>query len=163
MKLYDLTAAYQQVFETIMDEEANLDTLEDTLQAIEGAIEVKAENMGKFISMLKADEAAIEKEVERLLARKKARQNRIQRIRDYLQSQMELIGKDKITTPIMTISLQNNHPALEIEDEFAVPTEFIVIIPERKEVDKAKVKEALKAGREVPGARLTQGRSLRIR
>ena len=163
MKLYELTAAYQQIFDMVLDEEANLDTLEDTLQALEGSIEVKAENMGKFIGMLKADESAIEKEVERLMARKKSRQNRIQRIRDYLQNQMELIGKDKITTPIMTISLQNNPPALEVEDEFAIPTEFIVIIPEQKVVDKAKVKEALKSGREVPGARLTQGRSLRIR
>lgn len=163
MKLYEMTANYNAIFELLYDEESNLDTLEETLQSLSDAIEVKAENMGKFIAMLKADESAIEKEVERLMARKKARQNRIQRIRDYLQSQMELMGKDKITTPIMTISLQNNPPALEIEDEFAVPTEFIIIIPERKEVDKAKVKEALKSGREVPGARLTQGRSLRFR
>lgn len=163
MKLYELTAAYQQIFDTILDEESNLDTLEDTLQSVEGAIEVKAENLGKFIGMLKADVAAIEEEENRLMRRKRARQNRIQSIRNYLQQQMELIGKDKITTPIMTISLQNNPPALEITDEFAVPTEFIVIIPEQKIIDKAKVKEALKSGREVAGAKLTQGRSLRIR
>jgi hypothetical protein len=163
LNLYELTTVYQQIFETLLDEEANLDTLEDTLQAIEGAIEVKAENMGKFVNMLKADEAAIEAEVERLMKRKKARQNRVQRIKDYLQSQMELIGKDKITTPIMTISLQNNPPALEIEDEMQIPAQYMVLVPEHYTVDKAKVKDALKSGQEVPGAKLTQGRSLRIR
>lgn len=163
MKLYELTTAYQQLFETILDEESSLDTLEDTLQAIEGAIEVKAENMGKFIAMLKADETAIEKEVERLTARKKARQNRIQQIRNYLQAQMELIGKDKITTPIMTISLRNNPAALDITDEMAIPAEYLVLVPEHYTADRAKIKDALKSGQEVPGARLTQGRGLMIK
>jgi len=163
MKLYELTAAHQQIFDSIMDDEANLDTLEDTLQCVEGAIEVKAENMAKFVLMLKADTEALDTEIGRLTARKKARTNRMDGIKSYLMAQMELIGKDKISTPVLTIALQNNPAALNILDEKQIPTSYLTIIPARTEINKAAVKDALKLGMTVPGAELTQGKGLRIR
>lgn len=163
MQLYKLTGVLAQVWEQINDEEANLDTLEDTLQAIEGEIEVKVEGMGRMIAMLDADAGVLDAEIKRMTARKLARKNRIERIRNYIQNQMELMGKDKIETPVLTVSLQKNPPALDIFDVMAIPTEYLVHIPAHSEPDKAKIKDSLKAGKEIPGCVLTQGRSLRIK
>ena len=48
-------------------------------------------------------------------------------------------------------------------DENEIPICYLTFVPARYEVDKDAVKTALKAGEEVPGAHLEQGRSLRIR
>lgn len=163
MQLYKLTGALAQVWEQINDEEANLDTLEDTLSCIEGEIEVKIEGMGRMIAMLDADAGVLEAEIKRMTARKQARKNRIDRIKNYIQTQMELMGRDKIETPVLTVALQKNPPALDVFDVMAIPTEYLVHIPAHEEPDKAKIKDALKAGKEIPGCALTQGRSLRLR
>jgi DNA repair ATPase RecN len=120
VRLYELTGAYLQVFEQLDDEEANLDTLEDTLQCIEGEIEVKAESIGKLIKMLEFDADRIDDEMKRLqkmkddLKKKRdARENRISRVKAYLRDQMDIIGKQKIKTPLMTNSISAKYLGME--------------------------------------------------
>jgi hypothetical protein len=159
-KLYELTGALAQVWDKLNDDDADLDTIEGTLQCIEGAIEVKAEGMARLVKMLDYDADIIATEIKRLTERKRARENRISRIKSYLQEQMELMGKDKITTPTLTISLQNNPPSV---DDFApslVPAKYQRVT---YSIDKSAILADLKAGIEVPGTILKQGRSIRFR
>lgn len=162
MKLYDLTANVAAIYNRVLDDDADLAVLEDTLQSLEGAIEVKAENMAKFVLMLNADADAIDSEIKRLQARKAARLNRAERIKAYLKNQLEFIGKDKVQTPLMTVAIRKNPPSLVIDDVAAIPTEYLTMIPARFEPTKELIKESLKAGNEVPGAHLEQGTHLRI-
>ena len=162
IKLYDLAADFKKVSELIDNEEIDPEVLQDTLQSIEGAIEIKAVNIATLVQGLSADADIIKAEEKRLAARRKAIEGKQKWLKDYLQSQMEYAGID-IKTATHTIALQKNPPALFIEDDKAIPSQYMTLIPERWEVDNAKVKEALKAGRKVPGAELRQGKSLRIR
>ena len=161
-KLYDLTADYRRLQE-LMDEDIDQEAVRDTLEAIEGAIEVKAKNIAVLVQSMGNDADIIKAEEQRLAARRKAIENRQKWLKDYLQYNMEAVGIDKFKTPTHTIALQNNPPALNIYDEGKIPASYMTIIPERWEVDKQAVKEDLKAGAEVPGAELTRGKSLRIR
>ena len=163
MKLYDLANDFRKVSELIDNEEIDTDVLQDTLQSIEGAIEVKAVNIATLVQGLGSDVDIIKAEEKRLAARRRAIEGKQKWLKDYLQSQMEYAGIDKFKTATHTISLQKNPPALSIEDDKAIPSQYMTLIPERWEVDKAKVKAALKRGDEVPGAELKQGKSLRIR
>lgn len=161
--LYELTAAYQDVWRLVDDDDADLDALEDTLQAIEAAINVKARNIAIIIRQLSAQAAALDAEIKRLQARKQTAENRAKWLKNYLQTQMELAGNDKVKTDLYTIAIQKNPPAVVIRDDTAIPAEYRIVIPEQHVPDKKRIAAALMAGQSVPGAELVQGRSLRIR
>ena len=159
MKLYELAADYASLRDM---EDMDAEVLQDTLDSISTAMEVKALNIAILIDGLSADVNIIKAEEQRLAARRRSIESKQKWLKEYLQGQMERAGIDKFKTPTHTISLQNNPPALNIYDEGKVPAEYQVLVPERWEIDKKAVKDALKAG-QVPGAELVVGRSLRIR
>lgn len=162
-KLYEIAERYKNLAILLEDETIDNEMIMPALEAIEGEISDKAVGIVGFIKSMDYDIDAIKAEEKRLADRRKAIENRKEGIKQYIKSQMEFAGLDKIKSPTFTIALQNNPPALEISDENAIPAEFTVIIPERKEPNKQAIKDALKAGSEVPGCRLTNGKSLRIR
>lgn len=163
MKLYELTESYNNVWGLLNDDEADLETIETALVTLEDAIEEKAGNVAKFIKSMDAEIDVIKAEEKRLAERRKAVENKRDRVKKYIADQLQLMGIDKVKLPTVTIALQNNPPALKIEDESLIPASYLTLIPERYEADKDRIKKDLKAGVEVPGAVLTQGKSLRIR
>lgn len=160
--LYELGYAYANVLELVDDEMPDIDIL-NALTAIEGAIEVKAANIANLIKGLEAEAEIIKAEEKRLSQRRKSRENVVINVKQYLKETMEQMGKDKIKTAVWTVSIQNNPPAVQITNEDEIPGKFLTLIPERYEVNKKLISEALKAGEEVKGAGLSRGRSLRIR
>ena len=163
IKLYELAENYKQVLRLVESEEVDTDTIKDTLESIEGAIEEKAKNIALLVQGLGSDADIIKAEEKRLAERRKAIENKQKWLKNYLQGQMEYAGIDKLKSPTHTIALQKNPPRLELSDESKIPSKFLVHIPERYEVDKKELKEALKRGEEVEGAELAQSKSLRIR
>jgi hypothetical protein len=163
VKLYELTQAYNEVWNLVDNEDTDLQVIEDTLSSLEGAIEDKAANIALFVRGMESDTTVIDAEIKRLTERKRAITNRVNGLKTYLRAQMEAANLLKIKTPTHTISLQNNPPAVNIYDQERIPAAFLTIIPESFVPDKKRISEALKAGEQVPGAELTQGKSLRIR
>lgn len=162
MNLYELSAGYNQIFDMAMDEEADLNVLEDTLQSIEGGIEVKVENGIKLIKSLQAFADNVKKEQEFHKKRHEVLKKRIKRIKEYYRENLAFIGKDKISTTVGTMAVQKSTPALKIVQEL-LPVEYLTIIPQSYEANTEKIKLDLKAGKEIPGAQLVQGHHLRIR
>lgn len=165
MRLYDLIPAYKQVAEQIEDCDTaeQMQVLVDTLEAINASIEVKADGYGKIVRTLRHIVAAKRAEAKRMADSARVIETAADKLEERLQSAMELIGQDKIKTDLFSFTIQNNPPALDITDVMALPQEYLVLVPEHYDADKPKIKDALKAGIAIPGARLTQGRSLRIR
>jgi len=162
-KLYELSMNFNEVIGMIDDEDVSIEALEDTLQSIEGEIEDKVEGCAKFVKNLEGDVDAIDAEIARLSKRKKTVNNKIEGIKNYVMEQMVYVSKDKITTPVFTISRAKNPAKLVIEDAKLLPGNYLKIIPETTVPDNAAIKEALKAGTEVAGAKLEYGFNLRIR
>lgn len=157
MNLYELSQNYLAVQE--MDWEP--ETLKDTLDSIEEAIEVKAENIAKWIRNLEADKKAFEEEEKRFKDKKQAADNRIKSLKLYLEDNMRLTGKTKFKAGFFSFAIQNNPPSVEVFDEALIPKQFLIAQPVK--IDRAGIKELLKAGEEVPGAELKHSSSLRIR
>jgi FtsZ-binding cell division protein ZapB len=162
MNLYQLTDAYLSVLDNL-PEDVDQQAVNDTLEAIQDAIEVKARNIAAFCRSMETSAEAIDAEIKRLQSRKKALENRVKSLEQYLQGRMEAIGVDKIKSDLFTIALQNNPPALQITDQTAIPAKYLTIIPEQHVPNNEAIKAALKAGEDVPGCALVQGRHLRIR
>lgn len=157
MNLYELSQNYLAV----QDMELEPETLKDTLDSIEEAIEVKAENIAKWIRNLEADKKAFEEEEKRFKEKKQAADNRIKSLKQYLEDNMRLTGKTKFKAGFFSFAIQNNKPSVEVFDEALIPKQFLIAQPVK--IDRAGIAELLKAGEEVPGAELKHSSGLRIR
>ena len=157
MNLYELSQNYLAV----QDMDLEPETLKDTLDSIEEAFEVKAENIAKWIRNLEADKKAFEEEEKRFKEKKQAADNRIKSLKLYLEDNMRLTGKTKFKAGFFSFAIQNNRPSVEVFDETLIPKQFLIAQPVK--IDRAGIAELLKAGEEVPGAELKHSSGLRIR
>lgn len=158
MKLYELTDNYLRVQELL--EENKTEAVEDTLDALTDGFHDKAENIVKIIKSLAADAEMAGKEAKRLLKRKQALENNVQKLKTYLQTEMERMEIRKINSTLFTIQIQKNPASVEIVDEALLKPFFLLQEPK---IDKKRIAEILKSGKEVKGARLVESESIRIR
>lgn len=163
MTLYEVTADYLRIMEMMEDPELDPQTLADTMEAVEGELEVKVENYGKVIRNFEADIEVIKSEINRLTDRKKVIENSVKRMKEILQQTMETTGKTKIKTDLFNFSIRNNAPAVVVDGDIKdIPMEYLRI--REPEVDKAKLKEDLKKGIDLEGvAHLERSTSIVIK
>jgi transcriptional regulator of heat shock response len=159
LKLYELSQNYVQLLE--LADSLDQETFQDTLSSLEEAIEDKAENVAKLIKCLDSDCKAIKEEEQRLADRRKALENKISSIKEYLQNQMEVAGLNKVKRPTITISIQANPPSVEVMDESLIPSTYMV--PQPSKIDKRAILTALKEGEFIPGASIKQSMGVRIK
>lgn len=106
--LYELSENYITVLDLLREkslesDEESLQVYKDTLEAIEGAFEDKAENYAYIINQLNSDEKMLSDEIKRLMERKQRIVKNRNRLKDTLKDQMETTGKTKIQSPKVTI------------------------------------------------------------
>lgn len=140
----------------------------DVLEGMEDEFNFKAENTAQYIKSLKAEEAAIKAEEDKLKKRRQQYSRKIECMTIYLKSCMEQMGIKKIEMPRARISIRNNAPSLKIADEVG----FISMLQENgrddllkyelPEIRKAEIKKLIKAGEKFPGAALESSQSLII-
>jgi uncharacterized protein YoxC len=159
LKLYELTENYNQVLE--LAEQLDAETLKDTLEAIDEAIEIKIENTAKVVRSLESNVEAIDSEIKRLTAKKSTLQNNIRGIKAYMQESMEKVGKTKIKGQLFNVGIQNNPQSVNVVDQKKVNMNYFIEQPPK--LDKKLILADLKEGKEIEGVELQQTRSLRIR
>jgi hypothetical protein len=138
----------------IEDGEMDETALQDTLEALEGDIQVKAEGLLGYVANIGSDVTAIDSEIKRLQARKKVMTNNQERLRNYLRDNMAAADIKKITCPLFSITLRKPSAMVSIIDESLIPDEFIVTTTRP---NKAVIKTALMLDTPVPGCRLVSG------
>ena len=163
--LYTLVGQYQQLAERLSNLDLDATTVADTIEAsgITDDIAQKATGIEMVARTMEMHTPAIDAEIERLQALKKQRQNAAKGLRDYLKTNMIAAGIDKIESPLFKIRLQNNPPAVDVFEAGLIPTEYMTY-PEAPPAypNKKAIADKLKAGTDIPGARLVQGQSLRV-
>jgi hypothetical protein len=164
LTLYEIAAEYRSDLEKLADLDLDEKTFEDTLAGMGGELEVKAQSVACFIRNLESTAQQIKDAEAAMAARRKALENRAAQVKDYLHASMIVAGVHKIECPLFRLSVRDNPPAVEVYEPSLIPAEFKrQPEPPPPAVDKTAIKEALKAGREVPGCRLTVGQRLDIK
>ena len=162
MRLYEIADQYQFLLQDLYDEETGEinEKAMDRLQALNDSIEEKCINITRLFKSIDAGREAIEKERKRMEDRERTLKNQVTRLKDYLLSNMERCEIRKIECPQFIIALQKNPESVEILDETQISEEYLNT---KTTVNIKKIKEDLKLGVAIPGVRLVQKQSLRIR
>ena len=159
--LYELTGDYMQVAGMIDDPDVDAQTIADTLEAIGGEIEDKAENYAKVIANATAERDGLANEIDRLTRRKRAIDENTKRMKEVLQQAMQITGKTKFKTPLFSFGIQKNPASVQIDEGATIPDKYL--IAQEPKIDRKGMIADLKEGIEIKGCTLTQSESLRIR
>ena len=162
--LYQLTDDYLQAFQRLQEADLPEEALRDTLEGLQYPLEQKSTAVAQMARNMEALAAQIKAAEQDMDTRRNAIEDRAARLRAYLKDCMEKAGMTKIDSPWFTLSIKKNPPALEVAPGAAIPDRWkrIPPIPE-PELDKAAIKEALKAGELIDGCRLVQSTRLDIK
>lgn len=162
--LYEIAQEYRSDLEKLADADLDDATLTDTLDSMGGELQVKAQSVACFIRNLEANAAAIKEAEAQMATRRKALENKAARVKDYLLASMMVAGVDKIECPYFRLSVRDNPAAVEVYQPELIPQNLMRQKPPPvAEPDKTAIAAELKAGRIVPGARLTHGCRLEIK
>lgn len=163
MKLYELLQNFrnlQQVLENAGEDENLKELVINSMKGLECDLSTKVENIVRLIKNLQAEVEALKAEEKRLARERKIRENKIENLQGYLFDTISGLEKREVKGGIFTVSVKKNPPKAIVEDLNAIPRQFIVNTPS---VDKKMLKEALKNGEKIEGAKLVQEESLKIR
>lgn len=160
MNLYEINQQITEAFDAAVDPETgevvNEEAL-DKLRDLQMSRDDKVENIGLWIKDLKADADALKSERDGFNDRLKAVNNKIESLQKYLQNSL---AGEKFKTARLSISYRNT-PSVNVTDFDSLPFEFKRF--KDPEADKAKIKQAIKAGQTVPGAELVTNTSMIIK
>lgn len=162
--LYDIAAEYRDAAHKLADLDLDAQTVADTLEGLAGELEVKVQNVAFFARNLESTAAAIKQAEDNMAARRKSLEKRAEGLRQYIFTSMQVAGIEKIECPHFRMSIKSNPAAVEIYEPGLIPVEFMTKPePPAPAPDKKAIADAIKAGREVAGAKLTQGKRLEIK
>lgn len=161
--LYQITQQHRELQELADSEEMPVELLADTFEALGGEFNDKAISVVHVVENMQSDVDAVDHEIKRLSARKSALSNRRDSIREYLRTNMEASGITKIECPLFAITLAKGRDVVVVEDENLIPDDLVEVSVISKP-DKREILKRLKAGDDIPGARIEKSKSsLRIK
>lgn len=137
----------------------NDEVLKQLFNDIKGELGDKLDNTQRVIKSLKASETALDDEIKRLQARKKAFKNKQDSLKDIMLSAIKATGQTKLKTDLHNFSIRKSQSVNIIDDEL-IGREFKKMV---LNVDKTLIKTALKDGKTVEGADMQENYSLNVR
>ncbi len=160
MNLYEITREAQELASLLETDELTPE-LEAALLINQDQLQSKAGNYAKVITNIQSDSDAIDAEIKRLKAMKDTKDRAVNRLKEALREAMMVSGIDKIESPLFKLSLRRSE-AVEVDVVEALPNDFV----NRKVVvtaDKVSIKEAIKRGENITGARIVENFNLQIK
>lgn len=160
--LYALVEQYREDAAKLNDLDLDEQTVLDTLEGMAGELEVKAQNVAMMVLSLDFMAKAHKERASVIAERGKAIQNRADSLKQYLTRCLEAAGVQKIEATDVRITWRKSS-AVVIDGEDLIPAEYMRQ-PETPPPapDKKAIADAIKAGKEVPGAHIEQRKSLQI-
>lgn len=162
MNLFQIEQQYIELADKLIELEGELTPeIEQALNITLAEFETKSIAYGHVIRKLDAECDIIDAEIKRLQSIKRSRESALERLKMRIKDAMELFGMDKVQTPTLKLSFRKSE-SVEVEDVNALPSMYKTI-KVTESPDKQLIKESLKLGKEIPGARLVTNNNLQIK
>lgn len=166
MNLYSLTNECRELYESVL-KTADEETGEVDLSLVTALTERQEEWDKKAVSVacvyraLGEDSDRVEHEIERLTAIKKRIDKERERVKNGLDAACRALGVESVRGMYASISYRSSeHTVVDSEDE--LPEEYLTVRTVRSP-NKTAIKEAIRAGKEVPGAHIEQKANIQIK
>ncbi len=160
--LFVLVGEYHAAAEKLAELDLPPEVVADTLESLSGALEVKAQSVANMALNFEAAAEAIKEHAGKQMQRAKALQARGEYLREYIARSMDAAGIQKIEGPGVRLSFRASK-AVVIDGADLIPAEYFRQ-PETPPPapDKAAIKAAITAGKDVPGAHIDTRKNLVI-
>jgi len=158
MNLYDIADNIRVLADMVTQEGGEMDeqTIADTLEALEGDLTHKADQIGKLVKMLSRQADMCELEASRLGDRSSKLRKRAESVTAYLHACMRVADVKKVENSLFNIAIRKTPDVIELDEELLPKRWFVERITERP--DKRGILAAVKAGEEIRGATLVTDR-----
>lgn len=159
--LYELDRTIRTILENgfTLDEETGEYKGAEDLDSLQMERGAKVESVALYLKEIECFADCLSEESKRLAERSKAYQKKAEHIRNYLIESMQAAGEKAFETVKVKLGIRSS---VRVETDDSLPqewkTEKVSISP-----DKVKIKEALKQGMEIPGAKLVTAYSLQVK
>lgn len=166
MNLYNLTAECANLYDAIIAS-ADEETGEADLSLVTALCERQDEWEKKAVSVacvyraLDSDSARIGREIERLTAIKKRLERERDRVKEGLANACNALGVEKVQGMYANISFRASEQTV-IDNEGEIPDEYMTV-KTTYTPNKTAIKEAIKAGKDVPGAHVEKRKNIQIK
>lgn len=156
LSLYTLSADFAAAFDAAIDPETGevrSDELATRLDSITADVKDKIDAVAAFRRAREAEAAALQAEEERLAARRRTLTNQAESLKQYVGKCLKVAGLPSVKGKLFTARWQKNGGVqpVKITNPQALPPHLTVI---EVKPDTVKIRAALQAGEEVPGAEL---------
>lgn len=166
MTLYELREDYKALLLMMEDGDVDQEVVADTLEALTGDIEEKAEGYCIIAEELESDIARLKAEENRLYLRRKGIEYHLEALMGNLKKTMQAMETKEIKTDHYTVRLRKARPVVAINDPFGIPEDYYVPQPavlDKKQLLADLMKKEL-TGEEMPSyAHIERGVSLVIK
>lgn len=164
MKLYEVTNGFMKLYDAVEGGEICEEIAKEIQEELQTALTNKSTNIIAYYQNKQALINGIDEEIKRLQEYKKAEKNRLDNYKEYVKKNMEILGIEKIETPVGKLTIAKSPISVEVINEDAIPSEYKTIVTEVK-VDKNKIKDNFKeTGEIIDGVRIvTDNTNLRIK
>jgi len=161
MKLYEICNEIEVLFEECGEEEPSELPAEvrERLEALRISLSEKLSNIWALIKNLSAEAEALNAEAARLRRAAKARENRVQALKNYVTYCLGEGTRWKSPDGTREFSWRRSE-AVEVQDESAIPDCYCAV---ERRILLTELKRDLKSGATVPGATLVQRMNLQVR
>ena len=163
MTLRDIQDEIANVLDVDVSElnEEQVAALDGYLEELAGQEKDKIDGFAQFCRLQGERISALEAESKRLARRAKSLERGMNYLKSNYLGTMQKHGLQKLAGNVYAVSIRKT-PVVRIEDEKAIPAEYWTEKVERS-VSKSMIKDAIKAGQEVPGACMAESYSLQVR
>lgn len=158
MKVYELTRNYSNLEELLDNGIVDSALVKEEMDKIKSSIGDKFDSIQKLIINAKAIVEKQKEEEARIKARRTTTEKNIENLKQYILTNLEKLPKEKIKTANFTFFTQK---AESVVVELDLLTEDYYKIT--KTADRTKIKEDIKSGKEVHGARIHIKNCLNVR
>lgn len=161
LSLYNITNAFPALMESEEITEEDKNKIKEELTML---LQQKSQNVIGYVRNNELTIEAMKEEEDRISSNRKALENKLTRLKQYVKECMENNGITKIETSLGTLSIVKSPASVEIINEEAIPNEFKQEIVTVK-IDKTKIKNNFKETGEIPDGVniITTNTSLRIK
>ncbi len=165
MNLYEINESLKAVLEggMVVDEETGEILFDaENIEDLQLALDEKLEGCALYLKNLEAEAAAIKEEETNLATRRKTKERKAERLKEYIRDVMADNGEGfRLETPRAALSLRRSE-SVAITDQALIPKEYLRIKEDIKP-DKTAIKKALKNGQSVQGVCLVENLNLQVK